>query len=97
MVVLESWSHGVPVLMTQECNLQIGFDAGAAFRIEAEPESISRALRKIIGLPKQDYDRACTVAENIAARQFSWSVIAESMREIYVNLAAGRGADDDDK
>ncbi len=34
MVLLEAWACGKPVLMTPQCNLPEGFDAGAAVRIE---------------------------------------------------------------
>ena len=33
MAVLEAWSHGLPVVMTKECNLVEGFSAGAALEI----------------------------------------------------------------
>jgi len=33
MSVLEAWAYGLPVLMTEECNLPEGFAAGAAIGI----------------------------------------------------------------
>src|SRR5665213_3827833 len=35
MVVLEAWANSKPVIMTPECNLPEGFQAGAALKVEA--------------------------------------------------------------
>ena len=42
MVLLEAWAFGKPVLMTPQCNLPEGFEAGAAVRIEPDEESIAK-------------------------------------------------------
>lgn len=49
--VLEAWSHGVPSIMTKECNLEIGFDYGAAVRVKPSAESIARGLQDFFEQP----------------------------------------------
>jgi glycosyltransferase involved in cell wall biosynthesis len=44
MVVLEAWAAGVPVLMTEACNLAEGFTAGAAIRIGEDVPGIVEGL-----------------------------------------------------
>jgi poly(glycerol-phosphate) alpha-glucosyltransferase len=46
MSVLEAWSYGAPVFMTDECNLGEAFEEGAAIRIENDPVLLARALAK---------------------------------------------------
>ena len=41
MAVLEAWSYGLPVIMTPQCNIPVGFEAGAALQVESNPESIA--------------------------------------------------------
>ena len=44
MVVLEAWSHGLPVVMTRACNLPEGFAAEAALEIGTESDEIRAGL-----------------------------------------------------
>ena len=50
MVVLEAWSHALPVLMTSACNLPQGFSSGAAMELDVKSrvqgvEDLSRFLK----------------------------------------------------
>jgi glycosyltransferase involved in cell wall biosynthesis len=48
MVILEAWSHGLPVLMTPACNLPEGFAAGAAIEIGTGPDEIRTGLEGLM-------------------------------------------------
>ena len=90
MVLLEAWAWGKPVLMTPQCNLPEGFEAGAAVRIEPERESIVEGLREFMAM---DDARREAIGENgrlLAERRFSWPVIAGEMAKVY-RWAAGSG------
>ena len=54
IAVLEAWSFGLPVLMTDACNLPEGFAAGAALRTEPEPVRIAEALRHLMAMSEAD-------------------------------------------
>ena len=47
MVLLEAWACGKPVLMTPQCNMPEGFEAGAALRIEPEEEKRAGGARSL--------------------------------------------------
>ena len=89
MTVLEAWAYAKPVLMTPECNLVEGFDAGAALQIGTRPEEIAVGLKHLIEI--NDYDRK-TMGErgrHLVATKFSWPRIGEQMRSVYEWLLGG--------
>lgn len=51
MSILEAWSAGIPVIMTDECNLPVGFERGAAIRTGPDPQTIAQALEHAFALP----------------------------------------------
>ncbi|SOC81965.1 poly(glycerol-phosphate) alpha-glucosyltransferase [Ensifer adhaerens] len=51
MSILEAWSAGIPVIMTDECNLPVGFKRGAAIRTGPDPQTIAQALEHAFALP----------------------------------------------
>jgi glycosyltransferase involved in cell wall biosynthesis len=83
MAVLEAWAYGLPVLMTPECNLSEGFDAGAALRLGPEPESITPGVAELIEM--SDLARATTGARGrqLVRDRFAWPRIARQMRAVY--------------
>ena len=90
MTVLEAWSFGVPVIMSDACNLAEGFDAGAAIRCAPEPESIASALN----LLATDTDTNTrmemgALGRALVERSFSWPTISRRMVEIYEWLGRG--------
>jgi poly(glycerol-phosphate) alpha-glucosyltransferase len=96
MGVLEAWSYGLPVLMTDHCNLPGGFEAGAAIRIgTGHPGGIQAALSIGDGLAvlfeMSDADRAAMGANGraLVERHFSWPRVAAQMREVYEWMLGG--------
>ena len=83
MAVLEAWAHGLPVLMTPQCNLPEGFTAGAALRIEHDPQSISHGLRTFFSMPEDERRAIGIRGAQLAATHFSWASAAERMQHVY--------------
>ena len=50
IAVLEAWSYGLPVLMTEACNLPEGFAAGAALQIGPDRAGIGAGLRQLFAM-----------------------------------------------
>jgi glycosyltransferase involved in cell wall biosynthesis len=83
MVVLEAWAHGLPVLMTPQCNLPEGFAAEAAVAIEPDPDSIAAQLRVLFAMSN---DRRWTIGYQgvrLIATRFNWITIAAQMESVY--------------
>lgn len=83
MSVLEAWSYGLPVLMTDHCNLPEGFTSGAAMRIEPNMDSIHAALRQLVLMPTELRSEAGTRGHRLAKENFSWSSVAERLSQVY--------------
>ena len=80
MVVLEAWAHGVPVLITPECNLPEGFAADAAIRIETGVKQMAAGLEKLFSMSRADRQAMGARGYQLAAKQFAWSQIASDVR-----------------
>jgi glycosyltransferase involved in cell wall biosynthesis len=83
MSVLEAWSYGLPVLMTDACNLPQGFAAGAARRLDLDPSCMARDLNAFLGLPETERKAMGQAARRLARTSFNWSKIAKDFTDVY--------------
>lgn len=90
MAVLEAWSYGLPVLMTDFCNLPEGFDVGAARRIDTGTAGTLRGLQQLFALSDEELATMGTIGRTYVKRAYYWSSIADSMCEVY-NWCVERG------
>ena len=90
MVVLEAWASAKPVLMTPQCNLPEGFDAGAALPFEPEEESILATLTDFLAMDDSKRQHIGANGFALARERFAWPVIAAEMAAVY-HWLAGRG------
>ncbi len=89
MAVLEAWSHELPALLTDACNLPEGFMSRAALRIEPRPEAIAQGIRALFTM--DDASRRCMgrAGRRLVEDRFTWHVVAEQMRDVYEWLVGG--------
>jgi poly(glycerol-phosphate) alpha-glucosyltransferase len=84
MAVLEAWASGLPVLMTPECNLPEGFEAGAAMRVAApRPIEIRNALERLFQTPPARLRAMGARGRELARQNFSWDSAAHEMKLVY--------------
>ncbi len=89
MAVLEAWSHGLPVLMTAECNLPEGLQAGAALALSTEAAGIAGALADFFGMPEGTRSRMGTCGKALVRQRHDWRVIAEQLIAVYKWVLGG--------
>jgi poly(glycerol-phosphate) alpha-glucosyltransferase len=82
MVVLEAWAYARPVLMTPECNLPEGFEAGAALRIETGVDSIARGLRDLFARSEAERLALGARGRRLVAEHFAWPGLAARTRAV---------------
>jgi glycosyltransferase involved in cell wall biosynthesis len=84
MTVLEAWAAGKPVLMTDACNLQIGFEKGAAIRIDLEVSRLAPQLRAAYDLTEKERATMRSNATALIDLVFSRQNVAKALFEMYV-------------
>jgi len=89
MSILEAWSYCLPVMMTSQCNIPIGFDLGAAVRIEPEVNRIADGLRQFFALPEDNRIAMGLRGRRIVQDHFAWDKVAEDMCRVYSWLLYG--------
>jgi glycosyltransferase involved in cell wall biosynthesis len=83
LVVLEAWSHALPVLMTRYCNLPVGFSSGAALSIGANSEGILRGLSKMAAMNDAEREAMGLRGLDLCSEHFSFQKTATMMNEVY--------------
>jgi poly(glycerol-phosphate) alpha-glucosyltransferase len=83
MAVLEAWSHGLPVLMTDFCNLPEGFSAGAARRCEIDPASVAAGLDALALGAAADRAAMGLRGRALVEARFGWPRVAQGMADVY--------------
>lgn len=83
MAILEAWSYSLPVVMTPQCNLPIGFSKNAAIKVTTDATSLAEGLSGMVELSDQERERMGQVGRELASTRFGWSQIAAQMNEVY--------------
>lgn len=88
--VLEAWSYGLPVFMTEACNLPSGFAADAALRVETDLAALAAVLSA--HLSGDDPARLKAIGQNgraLVERDFTWDRAVDAYVALYQWLARG--------
>ncbi len=83
VAALEALSMGVPVILSQQCNLPEAAQAGAGWEVETAIPSLAAALDKALRCDAAAYRTCSTNAKLLAQREFSWESVTERMAALY--------------
>jgi len=89
MVVLEAWANAKPVLMTPECNLPDGFQAGAALKIETNEASIATGLQNLFAMSDSKRAAMGVRARTLVESRFTWTQVGKQMRAVHEWILGG--------
>ncbi len=89
MAVLEAWAYGLPVLMTDHCNLPEGFAIGAAIRIPTEAPGIAGGIGELFQGSPRDLEAMGEAGRALVEGQFTWPKVAAQMKEVYEWMLGG--------
>jgi len=91
MAILEAWAYGLPVLMTDHCNLPSGFEAEAAIRIGTDVESIAAGMMDLFRSSVNDLRSTGNNGRLLVSERFTWLKLAAQMKDVY-EWALGGGS-----
>lgn len=83
MSVLEAWSHGLPVAITDACNLPDAFAGGAAFRLDLSGENLAAGLAEFLRLPDAALRVMGECGRRLTVQEFSWATVAARFSAVY--------------
>lgn len=83
MSVLEAWRYKKVSLISEECNLSIGFEKDAAIKIGTDVDGITTGLKKLFNLPKNTKQAMEKTAYELVEKEFTWEKIAKDMENLY--------------
>ena len=83
MAVLEAWSYAKPVLMTPQCNLPVGFSAGAAIQVETSADSIRAGIHTAMEMGDTGRESMGQRGRALVTKDFSWPQVAEQVKKVY--------------
>ena len=89
LAVLEAWSYGLPVLMTEACNLPEGFAAGAALPIGTDRAGIAAGLRQLFALSDAERRDMGARGRALVRERFTWASVGEQMTAVYEWVLGG--------
>ncbi len=89
VAVLEAWSHRLPVLMTAQCNLPEGFEAGAALPVEPTAGSIATGLRTLATMSDSALAEMGLQGRRLVENKFTWAAVAGQLLAVYSSILSG--------
>lgn len=90
MAILEAWAAGVPAIMSPECNLDIGFERGAAFRTGFTAETIYPSLKAARELSEDAWRDASDKAKALVAEKYSEESVRAGLLSLYATAEEWR-------
>lgn len=81
VAVLEAWAYGLPVFMTEACNLSNGYNANAAVQISTDPERLAEAFKQ--HLAREDLGVLGENGRRLVAKEYSWEVVGVCFADLY--------------
>ncbi len=89
IAVLEAWESGLPVIMTPQCNLDIGFRNGCAIQVDITAESIAKGLLQFFDQTDREQAEMGRKGKRLIAESFTWPRIAEQLLSVYQWIVKG--------
>lgn len=84
MSVLEAWSYKLPVLMTPQCNLEVGYDIGAAIKIDTTVSGVQEGLIKLFNSTEEDLNNIGIKGFELVKSEYTWDKVGSKMEELYL-------------
>lgn len=89
MSILEGWSQGLPAIMTDACNLPLGFEYGAALRTGMAASAIAASLVEAARMDPARHDAMAQAARRLIQDHYSEPAFRDAMTRLITGAAHG--------
>jgi poly(glycerol-phosphate) alpha-glucosyltransferase len=89
MVVLEAWANSKPVVMTPECNLPEGFQAGAALKVETTDAGLIAGLNDLQRMTGAERLAMGRRGHDLVVERFAWPRVAQQLQAVQQWILGG--------
>jgi len=93
VATLEALGCGLPVIISEQCNLPQVAEVGAGWQIKTDVDELAQALIVALNIPPETYATMSTRAETFARQTFSWQRVTDCMDQLYQWINGGTRPD----
>ena len=87
IAVLEAMAHGLPVVLTPQCNFPEAAEAGASLEVVPEAGPLAEALAQLMVSPEKARQMGIR-GRALVEEKYSWDTVAAQLLDAYRQLAA---------
>ena len=87
--VLEAMGLGLPVIVTEQCNLPEVKELEAGWQIQSEVGQLTSAIREFLSNSASANSEIGSRGRNLVLTRYNWSTVSERMAEIYRWVGGG--------
>lgn len=88
VAILEAWANGLPVIMSDFCNLPDAFVNGCALSVGTEPTSISNIIQEFLFLNMNQRHDLASAGFDYVEENYNWDVVCKSFEDLYTELTS---------
>lgn len=92
VAVLEALGSGLPVIVTDQCNIPEVQQFNAGFVVRPETKEIASAIVRLLSLADEEREAIGGNARELASKQFTWKRIAQRTINCYQTMIEERAA-----
>ncbi|WP_052201093.1 glycosyltransferase [Terriglobus sp. TAA 43] len=89
VATLEALGCGLPVIISEQCNLPQVTEAGAGWQVKTDVDDIARTLTAALNISHETYAVMSARAEALAQQNFSWKRVTDCMGQLYQWINGG--------
>ncbi|WP_426370152.1 glycosyltransferase [Pseudocolwellia sp. HL-MZ7] len=83
LTILESWSYGIPVLMSKHCNLTDAIEEGIAIDTGTDVKDITNSITKFLNLSGKEKSDLSQASYDYVKSKYNWETVCDQYMELY--------------
>jgi poly(glycerol-phosphate) alpha-glucosyltransferase len=89
ITVLEAWSYGLPVLITEACNMPEASARGCGIAVPGGSNSLEAGLERVVEMTGAERRAMGMRGFQLVKEQYTWDRVASQFQEVYEWICGG--------